>query len=223
MLTKNKDTDRLILSNIESDKDLISFCLTNKYFLNLCDDSFYRNRLLSKYPLQKCITGKNKYIEFVTYVNLLKKEGFIFTKYNNNNPKGYYQILCKKEKIGCFKCIPNVNWQIYLAARKSYNDLIDYIEKNKSFIYNDITFFNMGMCGAATGGNLNIVKFFVNKGANDWNNGMRAAAFGGHLEIAKYFIQKGADNFLQCRDIARNKKKRIVKFFDFCLSVENEI
>ena len=48
------------------------------------------------------------------------------------------------------------------------------------------------MLGAAKGGHLYLVYFFIFKGANDWNKGMFGAAKGGHLELVEFFKSKGA-------------------------------
>ena len=48
------------------------------------------------------------------------------------------------------------------------------------------------MEGAAKGGHLDLVKFFIEKGAKNWNLGMEGAAIGGHMEFVKFFIEKGA-------------------------------
>ena len=39
-LTGLKDTDREILSKLESDRDLLNACSVNKYAWKLCDDDF---------------------------------------------------------------------------------------------------------------------------------------------------------------------------------------
>jgi len=48
------------------------------------------------------------------------------------------------------------------------------------------------MMGAALGGHLELVEFFIEMGANDWNSGMTGAARGRHKELVKFFISKGA-------------------------------
>ena len=46
------------------------------------------------------------------------------------------------------------------------------------------------MRNAAEGGSLDLVKFFIDKGANDWEGGMRNAEEGGHKDLVKFFKQK---------------------------------
>jgi hypothetical protein len=54
---------------------------------------------------------------------------------------------------------------------------------------------NWGMRGAARGGHKELVDFFIEKGANDWDWGMYGAAEGGHKELVDFFIEKGANNW----------------------------
>ena len=46
------------------------------------------------------------------------------------------------------------------------------------------------MRGAAEGGWLDLVKFFINKGAKNWEWGMIGAAQGGHKDLIEFFKQK---------------------------------
>ena len=48
------------------------------------------------------------------------------------------------------------------------------------------------MKGAARGGHIDLVKFFISKGARNWDYGIHGAAKGGHVEIVKFFVEKGA-------------------------------
>jgi len=46
----NKDIDREILSKLD-DKNLLKACQVNKYFWNqVCNEDFFRNRLLKMFP-----------------------------------------------------------------------------------------------------------------------------------------------------------------------------
>jgi ankyrin repeat protein len=55
--------------------------------------------------------------------------------------------------------------------------------------------FNMAMYYAARGGNMEIVKLMIEKGATDFDWGMKNAANGGNMEIVKLMIEKGATDF----------------------------
>ena len=50
MFTGNKDADRLILLNLDSDREILNICSLNKYGNELCNESFFMNRTLQKYP-----------------------------------------------------------------------------------------------------------------------------------------------------------------------------
>lgn len=63
---------------------------------------------------------------------------------------------------------------------------------------------NHGMHGAAFGGHLDTVEFFIYRHARQWNLGLLGAAEGGHLHIVKFFVEKGADNFQDAIDVAKN-------------------
>ena len=97
-----KDLDRLILLHLEDD-DFLNCKRINKYFYNLYTDIFYRNRIVKKYRiLLKCDKNllyeneknKERYIEGVYYIKLLKKEyNFNFTYKSLGQPKLYYYTL----------------------------------------------------------------------------------------------------------------------------------
>ena len=50
--------------------------------------------------------------------------------------------------------------------------------------------YNQAMYSAARGGWLDLVKFFIDKGATNWNQGMRYATEGGHKDLVDFFKQK---------------------------------
>lgn len=54
---------------------------------------------------------------------------------------------------------------------------------------------NDGMIGAAIGGYLDLIEYFIELGANNLNWAMRLAAKHGHLKIVKHLAENGADNW----------------------------
>jgi Ankyrin repeats (3 copies) len=64
----------------------------------------------------------------------------------------------------------------------------------KDYKYNKYIF-NYAMRNAVIGGNMEIVKLMIEKGAADFNYAMREAAEGGQMEIVKFMIEKGATSF----------------------------
>ena len=52
-----------------------------------------------------------------------------------------------------------------------------------------------GLCGACTGGHLELAKLMISYGANDRNTGLRGACGGGHLELTNLMISYGANDW----------------------------
>jgi len=50
-----------------------------------------------------------------------------------------------------------------------------------------------GLCGACMSGRLDIIDLMISKGANYWNKGLYGACMGGHLDIIDFMISKGAN------------------------------
>jgi Ankyrin repeats (3 copies) len=73
--------------------------------------------------------------------------------------------------------------------------------------------FDRGMAWAAGGGNMEIVKLMIEKGATDFNTAMENAAYGGQMEIVKFMISKGSTDFDWAMIFgAEGGKMEIVKF-----------
>ncbi len=54
---------------------------------------------------------------------------------------------------------------------------------------NDVS---IGLNRSAKSGNISLVEYFIDKGANNWNWGMEGAA---HKDLVEFFISKGANNW----------------------------
>ncbi|MFB5622743.1 MAG: hypothetical protein ACE5RH_01995, partial [Nitrosarchaeum sp.] len=52
---------------------------------------------------------------------------------------------------------------------------------------------NWGLEGACKGGNIDIVKLMIKKGAYDWDSGLYGACEGRHMNIVELMIKKGAN------------------------------
>lgn len=83
ILTGHKDADKVILANIEDDRDLLSMCLLDKYSFSLCDETFWLNRLKTKYPAllnfkkqyrYMHLSWKSYYLMMVKYIDLLNRK-----------------------------------------------------------------------------------------------------------------------------------------------------
>ena len=212
-LTKNKDVDKLILSNLD-DETLFDFCkIDNKYVHVLCsDESFWLNRVNSKYPLLKDFKSQNQtwrqfFIRITHYITLLNKEfGIPYIPTKSYNPEKFYNDWL------------NLPWifieAMYWAAKGGHLEIVQYlIEKGEET--NQQLDFNSTMYSAAEGGHLDIIKLMIEKGADDFNDAMAWAATGGHLDIVKYLIQKGATNYSQAMECAeRGRRPEVVNYLE---------
>jgi ankyrin repeat protein len=81
------------------------------------------------------------------------------------------------------------------------NDGLNYacqggnLEIVKLMIKKGANIWNWGLEGACEGGHLEIVNLMIEKGANDWNNGLYGACKGGKLEMVNLMNEKGANNW----------------------------
>ena len=93
------------------------------------------------------------------------------------------------------------NPRVLFNSNDKYNEAMKYavqggsLDLVKFFIDKGADDWDTGMRYAAQGGSLDLVKFFINKGADYWNWGMYGAAQGGSLDLVKFFIQKGANDW----------------------------
>ena len=107
------------------------------------------------------------------------------------------QQNCYFKQILSYRCYKNV-----------------YDEISAGFIpFNDYDV-NKALSIASRTGNIKLIHYFIDKGANDWNLGMRYAASNNHIELVKFFIDKGANDWnLGMRYAASNNHIELVKFF----------
>ena len=57
-------------------------------------------------------------------------------------------------------------------------------------LFNHYDKYDQAMYYASQGGSLDLVKFFIDKGANHWDYGMYYAELGGHKDLVEFFKQK---------------------------------
>ena len=72
---------------------------------------------------------------------------------------------------------------------------IDHMDLVGFFVEKGATDWDRGMQSAAKGGHAELVRFFAEKGAANWNWAMSAAAEGGHAELVRFFVEKGATDW----------------------------
>ena len=231
----NKDTDRLILEKL-NDKDLLLACSVGKYALELCNEDFFRNRLIQNYPgsvkYKKIESWKKYYISTVYYVSKMK-EKYNFN-YTSGNPKEYWNILDfmgprykKMLLIGenaskdLYDLNPlsltDISNVIQGAAKNNNRDFIDYIfvsneEKLRREFFREAVM-DRGLLGAVEGNNKVLADFFVKNGADDLNSPLFEAAYSGNIDMIDWLINNGADSLnLALRQAAAENQKEAVKF-----------
>lgn len=102
------------------------------------------------------------------------------------------------------------DWQglVQKAASQNNQKMLDLIHKHN--LLNP----NWGMYGAAIGGHSELVKHFIDKGADQFNWGMYGATKGNHRTLIEYFIDKGANDWnLGMVAAAKTGNKDLLWFF----------
>jgi len=208
LLTRNKDTDLIILSNLD-DKSLFNLSISNpkdKYLKKLCaDESFWLNRLKNNFPEFKTTEKRNwkqTYLALVYYSKKYFRNGAIeeLAKGGMKNINLIQFFIDKGENYW--------NGGMKGAARGGHRDLVQF------FIKKGANNWNYGMEGAAEGGQRDLVEFFIEKGANSWNYGMYYAALGRHKDLIQFFIEKGANDwYFAMLGAKRVGHRDLVEFF----------
>ncbi len=183
-----KDTDREILSKLDSDTDLLNACSLNKYTWKLCDDNFFRNRLIRKYPdtvkYNKNGKWKEYYLKTIFYISRLLEE-YIFV-YKTGDPKIYYDILFKMQYR---------HNQLQKAAENNYLDLVIFLLHNSPQSLRSVSIGNI-LTGAASNNHIDMIRYFL-KEANPatLQQGLLGAIQGGHNDLAIFFVENGVNKF----------------------------
>ncbi len=190
-LTGNKDTDKIVLSNIENDRELLELCKTNlTIYKKVCDDDFFYNRLMKKYhetlkykDYVKPRSYKDYYLSIIYYIDKLEKTYNV--KYKG---EGSPELEYKSRNL-----TPG-NYSVYNALQWAsvYGELflIKYLLQKGYKISDEFLRF------AAEGGHLKVVKYFVEKKKKrnlDINIALLFASERGHLPVVEYSVTQGAD------------------------------
>lgn len=207
MFTHIKDLDREILYRAE-DKDILQVCSVNKYTFNkLCDDTFFHNLLLRRYPhaLQPLldrwleIKGNRKskvlfkslYLKILDIKNRIKKMSqqkyrieFHFT---DGNIILYYTLFKDKKKD-----------IVKLAAIYGLKDLLNYmlkVSEEKNNITISFTYLFDDMVWGNKFNSKEIDILFQDKEISlmTYNLALSSAAKNQNKELINYMLQKGAD------------------------------
>lgn len=159
MLTGYKDTDKIVLPNL-NDWDLVNMCRTNKHFNEICkDDSFWRNRTLARFGpflgnvkeimkymiARKIPTWKGYYIYLIDFLEKVYDGRISVDSSKGKNDKN------NKEDIDILKKIINKNNSIltgniekYLYENEDFNvaDICNFLENelNKDMLNPNVLF-----------------------------------------------------------------------------------
>ena len=181
-ITGLKDTDRLVFLQL-NDKDLLRTCQANSYTNKLCDDSFFLNRILKKYPSWfNTNTDKQKWRKFylnqLIYIDKLKKIGFTYSDRSKGSAVEYYDILTY-----------NVGFEkIREAIEKSYIDLLEFMISGRRVSKDDI------LSNAIRIKNEFVISYLLKK-YQDFNANyiILDAMSANNFKLVDYFAAKGVD------------------------------
>lgn len=132
-LTKDKNADRLILNQIEDDKDLLETCSSSKYLNSLCDETFFRNRLMTKYPL-------------------------LYQQYKNNNISNYKKLYLQ---LSYYLGLLWENYKIPYIPAPNFNPIIFYKKYVGTYLSNEM--YGQALYYAALSGDKNLIDYFLNE------------------------------------------------------------
>jgi thiamine pyrophosphokinase len=189
-----------------------------EYLMNFLDNKTILNMLSvnkkfhNKYSFQRLI--KRKYPLLIEFKKETWKELFLRISF----------YIAKLEILG-IPYIPTkgYNPEQFYKKYKDSEDIFDWtmsyaaeggqMEIVKLMIEKGATDFDSAMREAAEGGQMEIVKLMIEKGATDFDWAMNYASEGGHMEIVKLLIEKGATDFdWGMNEAARGGNMEIVKF-----------
>ena len=228
-LAGTKDANLLILDKMD-DRTLLSYCQTNRYAENLCNnEDFWRNRFVKVYGIgdaklkDKNRTWKNYYLSVLYYTNkyttkkalekVAEKNHLdlfnLFSKgmkeYDINRAiinSGNKDLIYKLNKIDSHL----LDVGLLISARKGNRELVDfYLKKGANPIFTTI--------GALQGNQLDLFQEFNKKQEISANNGLEYSAQAGNKELMNLFIRKGADEYnAALRSAALTGQRHVLDF-----------
>jgi hypothetical protein len=192
LFSGNKEVDRLILNQLD-DYDMLKACNTNSYARKtVCDETFFLNRILERFPLSKQYkpsnySWKKYYLEIIQLKEkMLKQFNFNFTDGNAT----LYWILLNDEK--------DIEYVLEKAAENGLQDLVVYFIDLTPEHWENYNW-NYALHSALFSKNENLIKYFLEKGEKsldypiDNNLGLRVASITNNRKYVDYFLNLGAD------------------------------
>jgi len=181
-----KDIDREILLSIDNDKQLLEKCSLNKYFFNeVCNDMFFKNRLMRTYPNSlkykeldeyKSLSWKQYFLQVVYYVAKMKED--YQYEYTDGNFKTQLKIFKESEgDIDELLIISSVDGELTLVKEALKRGANINAEEDEA------------LRQASEHGYIEVVKYLVEQGANihaDNDDALRRARRYGRIEVVRY-------------------------------------
>jgi hypothetical protein len=229
-LTGIRDTNLLILNKMD-DRSLLSYCQTNKYAENLCNnEDFWRNRFIKVYGIEDAklkdknrswknyyllvLYYKSKYTDKKALVKIAEK-GYtdLFTLFSKNMTKLTIELATvlsgNRNLIYKLKASDEYLFDVGLlvAGRKGDKELIDfYLSKKESNL-------NMILAGTLEGNHIELFREYNKITPISAKNGLMYAAYGGNYSMVDEFICHGANNFNEGLEYAaRSDQKGMIDY-----------
>ena len=217
-LTESKDVNLLIMERLE-DRQVIKLCLVNKAAKRLCDnETFWRNRFIRKYGQENMKhfkdsekTWKKIYLTLIKYDDLSRYKGQaleLVAKIGDKELADFYLYNGGQEEIGS---------AMSEAILAGHTALVYHLIKrgNEIFGPDDMDQFkDEGLTDAAEAGNVELVNYFIGRGADKWEWGLQGAIRGGHKHLVDFFIAKGAHYWKGALQAAKKGgHKDLIEFF----------
>ena len=183
MLTGLKDVDREILKYVD-DKDLLRVCSIDKKTWNeVCDENFLKRRLSKYSEIEKFRLEKESYkqffLRFIYYRSKMRDE-YDF-EYTDGDFKKQFYILSMYVSI--FGLLTS-------SAKEGELSLVKYAAKK------NMNYINDALAAAAGRGQLEIVKWLLNSGADihfGTDQSLLNACYIEDIVMVKYLVERGAD------------------------------
>jgi hypothetical protein len=122
----------------------------------------------------------------------------------------YIQSLCKNEYFWRNRFIKNFGNTVEKTKERSWRNFYLVILFYSKYVV------NRALIEATKGGvkNIDLINYFILKGAKIWNTGMRKAAKKGHRDLVIFFIEKGAFSWNRAMfSAAKGGHRDLVDFF----------
>ncbi len=214
LITNIKDLDGEILKKLD-DHTLCYICSLNKqYYLKVCNNKFFHNVILVRYPetvkykdVNKLQDWRNYFRIIFKYVTLLRKEFDYEYKPEDRSPQlKYFSYVCVRNSVKnenekeAFIRDDNLKGIFVCACEAGSLPVVKYLMENGI----DSVSKSLGLVWASKKGHLSVVKYLTEHGDNiehQNNLPIKCATAIGNLDIVKYLVEKGVNIHLLFNDL----------------------